>query len=304
MVDSTITKNYKIIFLTAVSLVCYVVLQFFLQENSRLTSFFNFIFTVSIVVILFKNFELIFSVSKLNSELDKLKNRQNEIENMMEKNLLHCNRLDNKLSHISSLNPVVDKDKKELEQTAAIVEVRSREDQLELNMKEQTDALPGVAIDTNFLSWDILLKALNFPSDKNDSSGFKALNIARRSNTVLRLLQVSEDFLNLLAQDGIYLDDLKIEPPHVQAWLNFVKIDKQQYDHRLDCLGIDKYLVTLKKRTKSDTVFRDTSLMLIRRFDKLLRDKLEAADNHHLFQIAETRTGKAFLIVGKISKIF
>ena len=304
MVDSTISRNYIIIFLTAVSLVSYVILQYFWQEKSSLLAFWNFIFAVCIAVTLFKNFELIFSVSKLNSELDKLKNRQNKIEKMMEKNLLRYNRLDNKLSHSTSFNQEKEKDKKELEQTVAEVEVDNIEDQLHLNIKEQTDALPSIAIETNFLSWDILLKALNFPNDKNDSSGFMALSIARRNDTVLRLLQVSEDFLNLLAQDGIYLDDLKIEQPQVQAWLNFVKIDKQQYNHRLDCLGIDEHIVKLKMRAKSDAVFRDTSLMLIRRFDKLLRYKLNAADNHHVLKIAETRTGKAFLIVGKISNIF
>ena len=223
---------------------------------------------------------------------------------MIEKNLLHCNRLDSKLHQISSLNQIKEEGKKELEQTIAKVEANNMEYQLELNIKEKTNALPNFALDTNFLSWDILLKALNFPSDKNDSSGFIALNEARKNNTILRLLQVSEDFLNLLAQDGIYLDDLKIEPPQVQAWLNFVKNDKQQYNRRLDCIGIDEHIMKLKKRTKSDTVFRDTSFMLMRRFDKLLKDKLGSAEDHHIFKIAETRTGKAFLIIGKISNIF
>ena len=60
----------------------------------------------------------------------------------------------------------------------------------------------------------------------------------------------------------------------------------------------------LKIRLKSDVVFRDTALMLMRRFDKLLQDRLESAEDHQIFKIADTRSGKAFLVVGKISDAF
>ena len=44
--------------------------------------------------------------------------------------------------------------------------------------------------------------------------------------------------------------------------------------------------------------------MLMRRFDVLLRDHLKLANDDQIFKIAETRTGKAFLIVGKLSDSF
>ena len=118
------------------------------------------------------------------------------------------------------------------------------------------------------------------------------------------MLQVSEDFLNLLAQDGIYLDDLKIDPPSVTAWVNFIKNEQSGHGKRLSCNGIDDHIKKLKIRAKSDVIFRDTALMLMRRFDKLLRDNLKTADDHQIFKISDTRSGKAFLIVGKISDSF
>ncbi|MDG2473689.1 MAG: hypothetical protein P8M50_00230 [Paracoccaceae bacterium] len=217
---------------------------------------------------------------------------------------MQMHQLDNKLFKIKLAN----KTQETLATIIAEDQVETEEilikDQLELNIKEKSQELPKSSLETDFLSWDILLKALHFPNDKNDSEGFIALEIARKNNTVLQLLQVSEDFLNLLAQDGIYLDDLKIDSPSVEAWLNFVKPEKKHYVRRLSCVGIDEHIKKLKSRTKSDTVFRDTTLMLMRRFDKLLREKLATAEDHQIFKIADTRSGKAFLIVGQISDIF
>ena len=176
----------------------------------------------------------------------------------------------------------------------------------QMDLNEQTDPKKKLIGDeeTDLLTWEILLKALNFPKDKNDLEGFSALKLAHMDNTVSDLLQVSEDFLNLIAQDGIYLDDVKIDPPPVQAWLNFIGTDRNHNNRKLNCIGIDQQIKKLNSRIKSDAIFRDTSLTLMRRFDLLLRDRLETANDSQIFKIAETRSGKAFLIVGKLSDSF
>ena len=178
------------------------------------------------------------------------------------------------------------------------------EKQLELNVNTLPKKEQNAHKNNDPLTWDLILKALHFPKDKNDLPGFSALDITRQNNTFSELLQVSEDFLNLIAQDGIYLDDLEIEPPPVEAWLNFISVDQNRNKKRLNCVGIDRQIKRLKSRIKLDAIFRDTSLMLMRRFDILLRDHLKLADDDQIFKIAETRSGKAFLIVGKLSDSF
>ena len=178
------------------------------------------------------------------------------------------------------------------------------EKQLELNVNTLPKEGQNAHKNNDPLTWELILKALHFPNDEHDLMGFSALKIARKNNTFSELLQDSEDFMNLIAQDAIYLDDLKIEPPPVEAWLSFISTNQNPNRRRLNCVGIDRQIKRLKSRIKTDTIFRDTSLMLMRRFDVLLRDHLKLANDDQIFKIAETRTGKAFLIVGKLSDSF
>ncbi len=180
------------------------------------------------------------------------------------------------------------------------------DEQLELNIRNHFSQINSSNSNyPNFvLTWEILLKALNFPDDSEDEFGFKALRLANQNKTVAELLQASEDFLNLLAQDGIYLDDLHFDQPSVDAWRNFISRNKSSSGKKLHCVGIESHIDALYKRMKSDTVFKDTALILIRRFDQLLREKLPEATDQQVFSISNTRTGKAFLIIGKISEIF
>ena len=240
----------------------------------------------------------------MTSEINLLRDRLDSIDKKIEKVSTHTLKIDTKLiKFISALE-----DKEGNLQITKLKKIDPNENflrtQLELNVGEKIEREFDSLSETNSISWDTLLKALNFPNDKNDILGYAALNEAKKNNNVLRCLQVSEDFLNLLAQDGLYLDDVKIEPPSVQAWINFIKLDKDQNTRRLSCIGVEQYFDTLRSRMKSDPVFRDTALMLVRRFDKLLKCHLFSADDHQIFDIAKTRSGKAFLIVGCISNIF
>mgnify|MGYP003312899005 CR=1 FL=1 len=160
---------------------------------------------------------------------DILKKKDHEIINKIEKISVQANQLHNKIIKISTKITPQERNLEIIEQTKPKVEQNFIDDQLELNIKGKNNDHSEKAFQNNFLSWDMLLKALNFPNDENDLEGFTALNLARENNTIFQLLQVSEDFLNLLAQDGIYLDDLKIDPPSVNAWVNF--INNKQNEH-------------------------------------------------------------------------
>ena len=275
-----------------------------LFESINLDSYWPFLVIAGVSVSIAIIVELINMVTKLRERLEHIHNQQNRIYGIVEKMIKQINRLDNKLFF---MRDVRDNDAQNL--TPIITEKKDMPgnfitNQLEFNIEGDTKYFHNDILSNGFLTWDILLKALHFPNDKNDSPGFIALDIARKSNIVSQCLQASEDFLNLLAQDGIYLDDLKIESPPAQAWVNFVKNEKNQQKRRLRCIGIEKHIEKLKIRMRSDTIFRDTSLILLRRFDMLLQDHLGTAQDYQIFKIAETRSGKAFLIVGQISDIF
>ena len=261
-------------------------------------------FVIVVILGLIKLNEFISEMVKLNSSLTKLRNKQQTTERTIEKISAKTHQLESKLTKINSYGKTQHKELEPNNQDQLTFENPIPADQLELDISETYRKLSDDSLSEDFMNWDLLLKALHFPNDANDTIGFEALNIARKDNLVLELLRVSEDFLNLLAHDGIYLDDLTVEAPSVEAWRNFINTDKKVSYKKLSCIGIDESIKKLKIRAKMDAVFRDTALMLFRRFDKLLRDRAETAEDHQIFKISATRSGKAFLIVGKISDIF
>ena len=219
-------------------------------------------------------------INRLEGKMLKLKSTQ--IEPVSKENYCEPN-LDND-------NNGINNDLSQLE-----LEVNRYEDyKLDLNSKNAV----------TFSDWDLILRALHFPKDKTDSEGFKALSLIRKDIRMNALLTASEDFLTLLAQDGIYLDDLEIDPPPVESWIEFTKNNRNNLVKKLNCLKIDQFISQLESRMRSDIVFRDANLVLLRRFDQFLREKLKNANDAQIFYLASTRTGRAFMIAGQISKAF
>ena len=239
-----------------------------------------------------------------NFVLNQLGDSQAKVEKKVEKLAVQVQKLDNKYIKIANNSKFKSSglNIRELDQKQSTDSFFEK--QLELNVNTLPKEGQNAHKNNDPLTWELILKALHFPKDEHDLIGFSALKIVRKNNAFSKLLQVSEDFLNLIAQDGIYLDDLKIEPPPIEAWLSFISINQNRNKRRLNCVGIDRQIKRLKSRIKTDAIFRDTSLMLMRRFDVLLRDHLKLANDDQIFKIAETRTGKAFLIVGKLSDSF
>ena len=71
-------------------------------------------------------------------------------------------------------------------------------------------------------SWPDLVRALDFPRDADDQEGFRALKAALRHPALAQMLQAAEDVLNLLSQEGVYVDELPMDPVDPVAWRRFI----------------------------------------------------------------------------------
>ena len=60
--------------------------------------------------------------------------------------------------------------------------------------------------------WPDLVRALDFPRDADDTAGFRALKAALRHHGLAQMLQAAEDVLNLLSQEGVFVDELPMAP--------------------------------------------------------------------------------------------
>jgi hypothetical protein len=163
---------------------------------------------------------------------------------------------------------------------------------------------PGPEDDDPPLQRPDLVRALNFPENQDDTDGFAALRRALRDRQARRLVQASQDVLTLLSQDGIYMDDLRPDPASADLWRRFATGERGR---RIDGLGAVRDAATLAvvaARMREDTIFRDAVHHFMRRFDEILVTFAQDATDTDLLALAETRTARAFMLLGRATRTF
>ena len=146
-----------------------------------------------------------------------------------------------------------------------------------------------------------LIRALDFPADAEDQSGFAALKKALRSQDVAQLLQAAEDVLNMLAEAGIYMDDLAHDPAPPALWRRFASGERGRAMARIGGIRDIEQEAVVQGRMRTDPVFRDTSLHFQRRFDTILGPFAKRAGDEALMQMVDTRSGRAFQLLSRVS---
>jgi len=148
------------------------------------------------------------------------------------------------------------------------------------------------------------IMALNFPDDENDTEGFAALRRALRDRSARKLVQASQDVLTLLSQDGIYMDDLRPEPATAALWRQFAEGVRGKDVDPLGGVKDQTYLSLVSTRTREDTIFRDSVHHFLRCFDQMLVSFESDATDTDLLALAETRTARAFMLLGRSTGTF
>lgn len=169
--------------------------------------------------------------------------------------------------------------------------------------RSTADAKPVEASEQT-MDWSDLLRALNFPRDEKDAEGFRALRLAKRDENTGRLLRAAEDILNLLAQEGIYMDDLRPEIAPAYDWRSFAEGTRGSEVSTVGGINAPEAMERIKAREQSDQIFRDTSLYFLRRFDIMLKSFSEGASDAQIQLLADTRTGRAFMLLGRAAGMF
>lgn len=154
------------------------------------------------------------------------------------------------------------------------------------------------------LNWDELLHALNFPTDEKDKDGFRALRIAMGHRNTSQCLRAAEDIMNLLSQDGIYTDDLTPEIAPSALWRHFAKGTRGEEVSAVGGIHDPTAIAKVRSRMRSDPIFRDAALHFQRQFDTILRDFSAEGTDEQIQKLANTRTGRTFMLLGRVSGMF
>ena len=149
-----------------------------------------------------------------------------------------------------------------------------------------------------------LIKALNFPDTEGDAIGFAALRKALKDRSARQLVQASQDVLTLLSQDGIYMDDLQPDRSRPELWRRFAQGERGRAIGALGGVRDRTSLALTTARMREDPIFRDACHHFLRHFDKMLVSFEVVASDAELVELADTRTARAFMLLGRVTGAF
>ena len=149
--------------------------------------------------------------------------------------------------------------------------------------------------------WPDLIRALDFPRDAGDHAGFRALREALRHQSVAQMLQSAEDVLTILAQHGIFMEELASEGVEPDALRRFHAGARGAEVDAASGIRDAAKLEKVRGLTQTDPIFRDAALFFQRRFDRMLADFLPEAGDEQILALADTRSGRAFMLLARTS---
>ena len=149
-----------------------------------------------------------------------------------------------------------------------------------------------------------IIRAANFPNNDNDFAAVNAIKQALKNRNMAQLLQAAEDMLNLLAQDGIYMDDLHVAASSAVQWRAFAAGKRGADVASVGAIHDEAALKKTRARSRKDQIYRDTALHFQRKFDVILGDFARHGSDAEILALANTRTGRAFMLMARVSGTF
>ena len=144
------------------------------------------------------------------------------------------------------------------------------------------------------LDWNKFVRAANFPESESDTATLDALYDVLTDPVAAALLQSSEDALATLADLDLYMEDFIPEMSPVMAWRAHLEGKSGQVQ------AIDAPIEQSRIHAKlaSDGDFRKLSDRFIERYHVVLKRLFEEeADDRLALELADSRTGRAYLLI-------
>jgi len=148
------------------------------------------------------------------------------------------------------------------------------------------------------------IRALSFPENERDEAGFAALRRALEDHGTAVLVRAAQDVLSALAQEGIYMDNLHPDRARPEIWRAFALGARGAQVAGLGGVRDRSCLALTYARMRSDPGFREAAHRFLRAFDRRFAVFEASATDNDIAQFAETRTARAFMLLGRVTGIF
>ncbi len=248
--------------------------------------------------------ELVTEINVLNARLVSLRKHVDELEDGLGPQSENDGLMD-KINQLAEAQEKID--------TTLAVFMSSRTPEAEgqfthtatgLDPKQQS-LLPRDMVDPQSpLSHEDFVRAANFPRSSEDRVGFAVLRLALENDKTSPFIRAAQDILTLLSQEGIYMDDLAPEKTRAEIWRHFGQGKRGKDIASLGGIRDRKILEKVSLRMREDMVFRDAVHHFLRKFDLVFTEFCEDALDEDLTLFSETRSGRAFMLLGRIAGTF
>ncbi len=151
---------------------------------------------------------------------------------------------------------------------------------------------------------DDMIKALNFPENEHDAAGFAAMRTALSDPRLAPLIRAAQDVLTRLAQEGIYMDDLRPDRARPEFWRAFAQGKRGALIAPLGGIRDRSCLAITSARMRSDPEFRAAVHLFLREFDRVFAQIEPLADDSQITALADTRTSRTFMLLGRVAGVF
>lgn len=148
------------------------------------------------------------------------------------------------------------------------------------------------------------IKALNFPDDADDKEGFRVLRRALEDHRTAPLINAAKDVLTMLSEDGIYMDDYRPDRAKIDLWRQFAKGKRGKSVAALGGIEDRAVISIASAKLKGDPEFQTTAHVFMQQFTNVLETFETTADDSELHAMADTRSARCFMVLGRISGTF
>lgn len=154
------------------------------------------------------------------------------------------------------------------------------------------------------LSAVTVIRALNFPDGPDDREAIAALRDTLRDPDHARLIRSAQDVITLLADRGIYTDELEAGPADVGAWRRFAEGQRGSAVSGVGAVRNPELLEAATIEMRSDEVFRDAVHHFLRLFDRSVTTLMPDLGDDEIKWMAQTRSALAFMLLARAAGLF
>ncbi|MDP5305900.1 hypothetical protein [Paracoccus spongiarum] len=149
-----------------------------------------------------------------------------------------------------------------------------------------------------------LIRALDFPDGPDDHEAIAALRMALKDLDNSRVLRAAQDVVTLLAAQSVYMDDLPPDPAPAAVWRRLADGARGSAVAALGGIHDELALDVASSLLRGDEIFRDAAHHFLRHFDAMVCRLVPQLDDAQVAVLAQTRSARAFMLLGRVAGIF